>query len=162
MRAISSIRSASQPISKRQLGAVQRQTPSSAPDSMSKPRPVKIRSTSSAAISIPSIFLMASVRKGTGSRTGKSAGADTSTTGPASPPTHSSSKAVARSIARYASSGSTPRSYRCDASVCNPYCRARPDINSGVKNAASRKRCCVLALIPLPSPPIIPASASAF
>ena len=55
-----------------------------------------------------------------GATLGRSASLLTSMIGPASPPTISSSSAVARSIAWRASCESTPRSKRCDASVCRP------------------------------------------
>ena len=110
MRAISSIRSTSRPISKRQLGAVHSQVPPLSPGTIVKPKPEKIRVISSSATSMPNMVFTVSLRNKTGLRCGRSDGDDTSTTDPASPPTHSSSIAVARSIALWASSGSTPRS----------------------------------------------------
>ncbi len=52
------------------------------------------------------------------------------------------SRAAARSRARShaaAASGSTPRSKRCEASVCRPSLRARPMIAAGAKCAASEE-----------------------
>ena len=72
----------------------------------------------------------------------------------------SNNKAVARSIANLANSGSTPRSKRCDESVCKPYSRARPAIAKGLKNAASKNKWVVWSLTLDACPPIIPASAN--
>jgi uncharacterized protein YbjQ (UPF0145 family) len=57
---------------------------------------------------------------GTAVIVGSCSACTTSTTGPGRPPTMSSSSAVARSIAVRCSSKSTPRSKRCDESVCRP------------------------------------------
>ena len=56
---------------------------------------------------------------------------------------------------------STPRSKRCEESVCKPYCLARPAIANGAKNAASKITSFVVsASTPLAWPPKIPAIAS--
>ena len=78
---------------------------------------------------------------------------------PASPPQISSNNVVARSIALRANSKSTPRSKRCDASVCKPYCLARPAIANGEKNADSKITSFVSLFTPLAAPPKIPAIA---
>jgi hypothetical protein len=66
---------------------------------------------------------------------------------------------VARSMARRWWAGSTPRSKRCEASVCRPSRRARPAIASGAKNATSKNTSRVAADTPESSPPMIPATA---
>jgi len=71
-------------------------------------------------------------------------------------------KAKLRGVVSMASScncGSTPLSYRWDASVCKPYCLALPAMASGLNQATSSNTSTVSSAIPLCSPPIIPAKA---
>ena len=97
MRASSSMRSTSRPISKRQLGAVHNQ-PCSCPTTQ-KPRPSRMRSTSTRSTLMPSSFSICASLKRTASFTGRSASETTSVTGPASPPAASINNCVTRSIA---------------------------------------------------------------
>ena len=74
-----------------------------------------------------------------GRRAGKVASVVASEIGPTLPPAISTMSWVARSMALVCKVASTPRSKRCDESVCKPKLRAFPAIASGAKNAHSRK-----------------------
>ena len=125
---------------------------------MSILRRVRISFTCSAGISTPRTRASRSSLKVTSGRAGTCSSLIASCTGPDAPPAIASNNSVARSMARTCCSGSTPRSNRNDASLCNPKRRARPAIAEGAKKADSRKMSLVCSDTAVDSPPMIPAS----
>ena len=115
----------------------------------------------SSAMAIPSIFSTRSRLSITASRLGNVSCEVTSVIAPTLPPASSMINWVARSIARSCNVKSTPRSKRCDESVCSPYCRALPAMVCGAKNAHSKKIFCVVSLTAVVLPPMTPAKANA-
>ena len=112
-------------------------------------------------MAIPKVFSKRDFLNSTASRLGNVASVVTSVIAPPLPPAISTINCVARSIARACKVKSTPRSKRCEESVCKPYCRALPAIVNGVKNAHSKKISDVLSPTADLLPPITPAKARA-
>ena len=147
------MRSSSISISKRQLAEVTVQT--SLAYFTAKPKRSKISVTVSVSIWWPNKLSNFSRRKVTSLTFGKYCSLTTSQISPASPPQISSNNAVARSIAWRCSIKSTPRSKRCEESVCKPYCLALawppkiPAIANGpVWSAITKVFGCNFAVVP--------------
>ena len=121
-----------------------------------RPRRPKISASVSGEIATPKIRSTREERTRTGSRRGNSP--RTSMRGPALPPQRSRMSCVARSTAAGVLAKSTPRSKRNPASVTNASRRALPWMTAGFQNAPSRNTLRVRSLMPLCSPPMIPAS----
>ncbi len=116
-----------------------------------------MRSTSASSIARSSKRARRSRRSAIDARFGSVSASTASVIGPAVPPAIPISSALARSIAARGNSGSTPRSKRCDASVCMPSLRARPMIADGAKCALSRKTLRVASVTRESWPPMTPA-----
>ena len=117
----------------------------------------------SVAISAPNNLLILTIGSVTGVRFGSSAVFSTNVIWPTltslEPLPNVANRLTARSSANFGNSKSTPRSKRCDASVCKPKRRALPAIANCLKNALSITTRVVLSVTAVRSPPMIPANA---